>query len=356
MGTANGNARSSFHGRVPFVALFGARGPYIAITSGRLAEDAANGTSWGNLSTSSKPANWGTSTYTIISDPDGVANVSAATLVKAGALDFETAQTHRVQVRDTPSGPYPAYTQWVTLYVTNVIEAPVNTVAPAISGTPYNGQYLSCSTGTWTDMDAGTYAYQWKADGVNIGGATASTFLLTGTQVGAVVTCAVTATNAAGNATATSAATAAVTDPPDTTAPILTLATAVKTGDTTASIGATSNEASGRMYVVASTSATVPTGAQIIAGHDHTGGAAAAASDSAVASTGAKAVAVTGLTGSSVYYGHSVQRDTAGNVSNVVTAGPFTTDAPSPAAAWLLAAGGSSQWLLANGSDPWLLA
>ncbi|AEH88210.1 LamG-like jellyroll fold domain-containing protein [Mesorhizobium opportunistum] len=89
--------------------------------------------------------------------------------------------------------------------------APANTVLPAISGVASQAQTLSCSTGTWTGGGSIAYTYQWKADGTNISGATASTYLLTASEVGKVITCAVTATNAAGNATATSSGTSAVT-------------------------------------------------------------------------------------------------------------------------------------------------
>ncbi|MBZ9705398.1 hypothetical protein LB543_01470 [Mesorhizobium sp. ESP7-2] len=92
-----------------------------------------------------------------------------------------------------------------------VIATPSNTVLPAISGTATQGQTLSCSAGTWSGGGSISYAYQWKADGTNISAATASTYLLTASEVGKVITCAVTATNAAGSASATSAATATVT-------------------------------------------------------------------------------------------------------------------------------------------------
>lgn len=81
---------------------------------------------------------------------------------------------------------------------------PVNTVAPAITGTAETGQTLSCSTGTWTGTATITYAYQWKRDGANIGSATASTYLLVAADSGKVITCTVTATNGAGSASATS--------------------------------------------------------------------------------------------------------------------------------------------------------
>lgn len=87
--------------------------------------------------------------------------------------------------------------------------APVNTGLPVISGTAQSGQTLSTTNGTWDDGGAeiSGYAYQWKADGVAIEGATASTFELTDTQIGAVITVTVTATNSEGSADATSAGT-----------------------------------------------------------------------------------------------------------------------------------------------------
>ena len=87
-------------------------------------------------------------------------------------------------------------------------EAPVNAVAPVVSGTPTEGQVLSCSTGTWTGTPTPTYAYQWQRDAgagwSNIFGATSSTYLLQATQIGATVRCVVTATNSTGAASANS--------------------------------------------------------------------------------------------------------------------------------------------------------
>ena len=74
--------------------------------------------------------------------------------------------------------------------------APVNTVAPAITGTAEVGQTLTCSQGTWTGTAPITYAYQWKRNGSNIGGATNSTYVLVTADAGTTVSCTVTATNA----------------------------------------------------------------------------------------------------------------------------------------------------------------
>jgi hypothetical protein len=88
---------------------------------------------------------------------------------------------------------------------------PVNTVAPAITGTPTVGETLTTSNGTWTGKEPpANFAYQWKAGGVNIAGATAKTYTLTEAEVGKAITVTVTARNWKGPTSATSAATAAV--------------------------------------------------------------------------------------------------------------------------------------------------
>ena len=81
---------------------------------------------------------------------------------------------------------------------------PVNTVAPAITGTAQEGETVTCSTGTWTGTPTITYAYQWKRNGSNIGSATNSTYVLVTADVSQSITCQVTATNGSGSASATS--------------------------------------------------------------------------------------------------------------------------------------------------------
>ena len=84
-------------------------------------------------------------------------------------------------------------------------EAPVNTVAPALSdSTPVYNQTISTTTGTWTSITTPTYAYQWQRNGGNIGGATSSSYTITSTDVGATVRCVVTATNPFGSTAANS--------------------------------------------------------------------------------------------------------------------------------------------------------
>lgn len=113
----------------------------------------------------------------------------------------------------------------------------------------------------------------------------------------------------------------------DSTAPTLSAAVGTQTGATTATVGATTNEATGTMYQVVTTSANAPSVAQIQAGQNGAGAAAVWAGNVAVSSTGAKTFSATGLTASTQYYGHTQHKDAAGNDSAVLTSAPFTTAA-----------------------------
>lgn len=527
---------------IPEIAIRGGGNRFVFTGSAIVPENTATSSSLGTFSVSGGS---GTYTYTITAgNGAGKFSISTATLVLAGALDYETTTSYALAITADNGTPAQLLTLHLTLNVGNIAEIPVNLTVPVITGANNSGATLTTSTGTWTDQGGATYTYRWFADAVAIGGATSSTFLLTDTQIGAVITSGVKAINTAGTsseavslgtsailaapdvtaptitststatvnenaalsksltadetvtwsivggadqakfeisgstlrftsngtkdyeapddantddayivtvratdasgnhsdqtvtitvadvvgpsissvaltssagadntykagdvvqATVTFGASVTVTGTPqltaavgvnnrtmdyasgsgsaalvfaytvqagdtdtngiafganalalnsgtikagaenavlthssvadnashkvDTTAPTLSLPTDVKTGSTTADIGATTNEANGTLFVVASTSATPPTGAQIIAGQMHTGSAAAANASATVSSTGANTVGVTGLTGSTAYFGHSVHRDATGNVSNVVSGDGFTTDA-----------------------------
>lgn len=90
---------------------------------------------------------------------------------------------------------------------------PVNTIAPALSGTPVEGETLSVTTGSWglpSPFASGsngtvTYAYQWTrsndaggAGESDIGGATASSYTLQAADVGKFIRCRVRASNNGG--------------------------------------------------------------------------------------------------------------------------------------------------------------
>ena len=76
--------------------------------------------------------------------------------------------------------------------------APVNTTAPAVTGTATVGSTLSCTQGNWSYAPT-SYAYQWRRGAVNIAGATTATHVLVAADSGTNVSCLVTATNAAGS-------------------------------------------------------------------------------------------------------------------------------------------------------------
>lgn len=103
-------------------------------------------------------------------------------------------------------------------------------------------------------------------------------------------------------------------------AAVLSSATGVATGATTANIGVTTDTAAGTLYYVVTNSATAPTATQIKAGQDHTG-SAAAKSGSGTPTLGANAASLTGLTTGTTYYAHWVQNTTGGdsNVSSYTT-------------------------------------
>ncbi len=104
--------------------------------------------------------------------------------------------TWSVRVTATNTGGSDTKTR--TNYVTSIIPAPVNTVAPAVTGTAQVGQTLTCSTGTWTNTPT-SYTYQWRQDGSDITGATSSTYVPVVGDIGFPLDCVVTAHNAGGS-------------------------------------------------------------------------------------------------------------------------------------------------------------
>lgn len=78
---------------------------------------------------------------------------------------------------------------------------PVNTTAPAVTGTGAVGNTLSCTMGNWTYAPT-SYAYQWLRNGATRpGGITTPTLVLLAADSGTSISCRVTATNPAGAGT-----------------------------------------------------------------------------------------------------------------------------------------------------------
>lgn len=113
----------------------------------------------------------------------------------------------------------------------------------------------------------------------------------------------------------------------DTTPPTLSSGVGTATGSTTATVGATTDEANGTMYAIVSTSSTPPSSTQIQAGQTNTGSAAPWSGNQAITTTGAKTFSATGLTASTTYYPYVQHKDAAGNNSTVLSGPSFTTSA-----------------------------
>lgn len=113
----------------------------------------------------------------------------------------------------------------------------------------------------------------------------------------------------------------------DIVAPVLSSPTGTKTGATTATLGVTTDEGNGTLYGVLTLNSTPPSKAQIKAGQNAVGAAAAYSFNQSVSGTGAQTKSATGLTGSTTYFAYYMHEDAATNQSNVASASSFTTDA-----------------------------
>jgi uncharacterized protein YukE len=153
----------------------------------------------------------------------GCADIPSATGATYAAGSGDVGSTLRVKVTASNVVGSSSSTSSQTAAVT--VRPPANTAAPTISGTARDGQTLTASNGTWTGT-AIAYSYRWmRCDTAGnacgaIASATASTYVLTPSDVGKTVRVEVTGTNSGGNAVATSGQTAVVAArPPANTAP-----------------------------------------------------------------------------------------------------------------------------------------
>jgi uncharacterized protein YukE len=153
--------------------------------------------------------------------------ISGATASTYRPAAAQIGKTIKVQVTATNAAGSASAMSIATATVTT--GAPVNTAAPAISGTVGYGQTLTVSNGSWVGTATVTFTRQWKrcdvagANCTSIAGATASTYTLVSADVGATVKATVTASNGVGSTAGDSASTAVVTG----VAPVNTTAAAV---------------------------------------------------------------------------------------------------------------------------------
>jgi hypothetical protein len=137
--------------------------------------------------------------------------------------------------------------------------APVNTVAPAVTGTATFGSTLTTTNGTWTGAPAPTFTYQWQRVTTNISGATSSTYVLIAADVGNTIRCVVTATNSiapsgvAANSNSTATVAAVVPGAP-------TIGTATATGSSTATVAYTAPASNGGATITVYTATSSPSG------------------------------------------------------------------------------------------------
>jgi hypothetical protein len=161
-----------------------------------------------------------------------IAGATASTYVVQQADVTTPASTIRVVV--TADNPAPGTVSATSNQTSSVVATPpVNTVLPAISGTPEHGQTLTATSGTWTGTTPITFTYQWRrcdaagASCVDIAGATASTYVVQQADVttpASTIRVVVTADNPApGTVSATSNQTSSVvaTPPVNTVLPVI---------------------------------------------------------------------------------------------------------------------------------------
>jgi hypothetical protein len=126
----------------------------------------------------------------------GAGNIAGATTnsYTLAAADVDQAITCVVTATNVGGASAPSASNPITARY-----APLNTVPPALSTiTPFVGDAITCTSGTWTGSATITYAYQWFADAVTISGAITSSYTPVLGNYQKVLTCRVTASNAYG--------------------------------------------------------------------------------------------------------------------------------------------------------------
>jgi hypothetical protein len=146
-----------------------------------------------------------------------IAGATGASYVLVGA---DVGRMLRVVVTATGAGGSTSATSDRTAVVAETPSSPVNTVAPAVSGTAGVGLTLTATTGSWTGFPAPSLVIQWQSCSsgacTDIAGAQGSSYVARTADVGRTLRVLVTGTNAGGSASAPSAQTLPVTTGPAT--------------------------------------------------------------------------------------------------------------------------------------------
>lgn len=188
--------------------------------------------------------------------------------------------------------------------------APVNTVAPAVTGTASFGSTLTTTNGTWTGAPAPTFTYQWfRSPSTSISGATSSTYVLVAADVGFGIFCQVTATN--------SIAPSGVTANSNTTATVVavvpgapTIGTATATGSSTATVAYTAPASNGGATITVYTATSSP-----------------GSITGTLSQAGSGTITVSGLTASTSYTFTVTATNSAGTSSASAASNSITTSA-----------------------------
>ena len=137
----------------------------------------------------------------------------------------------------------------------------------------------------------------------------------------------------------------------DTTAPTLTLALDDANGWNAGTGSVTTDEASGNLYYVLTSTSNTPTADQILTGKDYLGANANISGVQAVTSTGVQTITggFTGLTELTTYYAHYMHRDYGLNMSTPLSANGFTTGEDTSYIAEGVIFDGTNDWMARGG-------
>jgi len=204
-GSAAGAVASSAVGPVTSGAPFNTAAPVISGTADQGSTLSASTGTWSPAGT--------TYNYQWQLSADGGntwASISGATQSSYALIPADVGSDVRVAV--TATNPYGVTALSSALVGPVVSVPPVNSVAPAITGTDQRGYTLTAGPGTWSGTgDLFTYQWQRSTDGGNtwasISGATTATYTVAVADEAALLRVAVTATDSQGTATLASAPT-----------------------------------------------------------------------------------------------------------------------------------------------------
>ena len=220
--TPAANANSTTSGGSTTITVTVSDGGNFTSTSFVVTVVAQNDAPTGSVTITGTPAQGQTLTASnTLADADGLGTISYQWRADGVAISGATGSTlllGQAQVGKAISvtasytdggGTAESVSSAATAAVANVNDAPTGSVT--ITGTPTQGQTLTASNSLADADGLGTISYQWRADGVAIGGATGSTLVLGQSQVGKAITVTASYTDGQGTAeSVTSAATATV--------------------------------------------------------------------------------------------------------------------------------------------------